>query len=131
LDRPKPKTEKIRLNSDELKKRTKEFALRNIRLCASLPRNRVCEVIGRQPLRSATSVGANYPTACKSRSAAEFAAKTGVVEEEADECIYWIELLVESRNVESVKVAGLRTEAMELTAIAAASRKTARRSRAG
>lgn len=115
------------MTSEELKTRTKQFALRNIRLCTSLPRNRVCDVIGKQLLRSATSVGANYRVACKARSAAEFVAKIGIEEEEADESAYWIELLVDSENIARSKIAPLHQEAIELTAIAAASRKTAKR----
>ena len=118
------------MTSEELKTRTKHFALRNIRLCTSLPRNRVCEVIGRQLLRSATSVGANYRAACKARSSAEFVAKMGTVEEEADESAYWIELLVDSGSIVRAKIAALYKEAVELTAISAASRKTAKRSTA-
>ncbi len=115
------------MSPEELKARTKTFALRVIRMCSSLPRNPVCDVIGRQLLRSATSVGANHRAACKARSAAEFSAKIGLVEEEADECAYWIELLVDSGAVQPAKVGALCAEAAELTAIAAASAKTARR----
>jgi len=109
-----------------MKSRTKSFALRAIRLCTSLPRDRVCDVIARQLLRSATSVGANYRAACKARSPAEFASKIAIVEEEADESAYWIELLVDSGHIGRAKVALLQKEATELTAIAAASRKTVR-----
>jgi len=115
------------MDSSELKRRrTKDFALRVIRLCASLPRRAKAEVIGRQLLRAGTSVGANYRAACKARSPTEFAAKMGIVEEEADECGYWIELLVNAAVVSESKVRLLHKEAAELTAIAAASRKTAR-----
>ena len=115
------------MSPDELKKRTRQFALRVIRLCAALPRTRVTDVIGRQLVRAGTSVGANYRAACKARSAAEFASRMGIVEEEADECVYWIELLVESGAMTQGKVGALLKEATELVAIAAASRKTSRR----
>ena len=114
------------MDADELKGRTKEFALRIVKLCASLPRNTITGVLGKQLLRSGTSVGANYRVACRARSRAEFASKMAVVEEEADECVYWIELLTESGHVEQQRAEALRTEAHELTAIAATSRKTAR-----
>ena len=81
---------------DDLKDRTKRFALSVIRLCESLPKGKRADVIGRQLLRCGTSVGANYRAACRARSAAEFVAKMGIVEEECDECLYWMELLVEA-----------------------------------
>jgi len=115
------------MNAEELKKRTRQFALRVIRLFASLPRTPVSDVIGRQLLRAGTSVGANYRAACKARSAAEFAARMGIVEEEADECVYWIDLLIESGAMPRQKVGALQKEATELVAIAASSRKTSRR----
>ena len=73
---------------DELKQRTKEFALRIIRLVQSLPANKVGDTLGKQVLRSGTSVGANYRAACRARSKAEFIAKLGIVEEEADETVF-------------------------------------------
>lgn len=84
------------MTTEELKQRTKQFALRNIKLVQSLPSEDVARTIGRQLLRSGTSVGANYRAACRARSDAEFRAKLGIVEEEADESAYWMELLVES-----------------------------------
>ncbi len=77
----------------DLKKRTKAFALRVIALVESLPRSRTANVIGNQLLRSGTSVGANYRSACRGRSTAEFISKMGIVEEEADESLFWMELL--------------------------------------
>ena len=115
------------MDSEDLKRRTKEFALRILKLCAALPRNGVTNVLSKQLMRSATSVGANYRAACRARSRADFANKMGIVEEEADESAYWIELLTESGQVKSGLVEALRMEAVALTAIAAASRKTARR----
>ena len=115
------------MDPEELKERTERFALRVIRLCSALPRNRVSDVLGKQLLRSGTSVGANYRAACRARSRADFASKMAIVEEEADESAYWIELLVESEQVKEDRVSALRAEAQEITAIAAASRKAARR----
>ncbi len=84
------------MNRELLKKRTKEFALRAINLVDSLPRCTSGDVLGKQLLRSATSVGANYRSACRGRSEAEFVAKLGVVIEEADESEYWVELIADS-----------------------------------
>jgi four helix bundle protein len=81
------------------KQRTKRFGLAVIKLVEALPRSRTAEILGRQLLRSGTSVGANYRAACRGRSAHDVIAKLGVVEEEADESIYWIELLVEAGMV--------------------------------
>jgi len=114
------------VDSVQLKTRTKAFTLRVIRMCASLPRESVCDVIGRQLIRVATSVGANYRAACKGRSPHEFSAKIGIVEEEADESAHWIELLIDSGRIKEPKVSSLLREANELAAIAAASRKTVR-----
>jgi len=80
----------------DLKKRTRAFALRIIKLIESLPSGKSADVIGKQLLRCGTSVGANYRASCRAKSQADFIAKMGIVEEEADESIYWMELLVES-----------------------------------
>jgi len=110
-----------------MKKRTKAFGLRVIRVTESLPRDRrTADVIGRQLLRAGTSVGANYRAACRARSAAEFVAKLGIVEEEADESIYWLEMLVEAGLMPSERVANLMQVAQEILAITVASIKTAR-----
>jgi len=114
------------MTPDHLKKRTKQFGLHVIRLVEALPRTKTADVIGKQLLRCATSLGANYRAACRGRSKADFIAKLGYVEEEADESIYWLEMLVEAQVVKSNLVTGLLTEANELTAIIAASRKTAK-----
>jgi four helix bundle protein len=111
----------------DLKLRTKQFALRVIRLVESLPKRPAGHVIGNQLLRAATSVGANYRAACRGRSRSEFCAKMGIVEEEADECVYWMELLVESGLVREELLTGLIQEANELLAITVASITTARR----
>jgi len=114
------------MTKDELKRRTRRFAVDVIRLVESLPRTRTAEVIGRQLLRSATSVGANYRAACRARSSADFVAKMGIVEEEADESMYWMELLVESGCSAAEAVEALRQEANELLAITVPSIKTVR-----
>jgi four helix bundle protein len=115
------------MTPDELKKRTKQFGLRIIRLAESLPDTKTAITIGNQLLRCGTSVGANYRAACRGRSKAEFIAKLGIVEEEADESAYWLEMLVEAKIVKLGLVKELHAEAEELTAITAKSRLTARR----
>ncbi len=115
------------MNETEFKVRTKHLALRVIRLVEALPRGRSADVIGRQLLRSATSVGANYRAACRARSPAEFRAKMGIVEEEADESIYWIELLAESNLMAPDRVTELLSEGNELVAMTVASICTSRR----
>ena len=110
----------------DLKDRTRAFALRVIRLVGALPRRREADVIGRQLLRCGTSVGANYRSACRARSKADFVAKMAIVEEEADECAYWIDLLVASGCLTERQVADLLKEAGELVAIAVSSIRTAR-----
>ena len=111
----------------DLKKRTKQFALRVIRLVNSLPRGQVSDVIGRQLLRAGTSVGANYRSANRAKSPADFIAKMSLVEEEADESVYWMELLTEAGLVKAGKLKALVQEAGELVAIAVSSIGTARK----
>jgi four helix bundle protein len=84
------------MTPNEMKQRTKEFALRTMKLCDSLPHTRTGNVIANQLMRSATSVGANYRAACRARSNADFISKIGITLEEADESVYWMELIVES-----------------------------------
>jgi four helix bundle protein len=96
-------------------------------LVDSLPSTRACDVIGRQLLRSATSVGANDRAACRGRSTAEFCAKLGIVEEEADESVYWMELLMESGAVMLERLQDLHAEANEIVAMVVASIRTARK----
>jgi four helix bundle protein len=115
------------MSVSDLKLRTKEFTLRVVRLVESLPAGKTSDVIGRQLLRSGTSVGANYRAACRGRSPAEFIAKMGIVEEECDECIYWMEILAESGLMSADRIADLMSEANELLAITIASIKTARK----
>ena len=109
-----------------LRERTKKFALRVIRMSQAMPNNRASNIITNQILRSATSITANYRAAGRSRSKAEFIAKIGVVLEEADETVCWLELLAESGIVPASKLRNLLAEANELVAIFAASRKTVR-----
>jgi four helix bundle protein len=113
----------------DLKARTRAFALRVIRMTEALPRNNVCDVIGNQLLRSGVSVGANYRAACRAKSNADFIAKLGIVEEELDESIYWMELLVEANFLKPGLVRPLSDEANELLAITVASIKTAKANR--
>jgi len=115
------------MTANEFKARTKRFAVRVMRLSDSLRCGRSVEVVSKQLIRSATSVGANYRSACRARSAAEFQAKLGIVEEEADESKYWIELLVDGGYVKGSLVAGLLNEIDEITAMVVASIKTSRR----
>ncbi len=115
------------LDSCQLKDRTKQFAIRIVRMCRSLPKTDEAKVIGRQVLRSGTSVAANYRAVCRSRSKAEFISKMALVVEEADETTFWLELLVETKIVGSGRMNGLLSEANELLAIFAASHHTAKR----
>lgn len=115
------------MKNQELKERTKRFALRVIKMTKSLPRGMPADVLGRQVLRSATSVAANYRSACRGKSRADFIAKMGTVEEEADETALWLELIAESGLIPPEKLAELLQEAGELTAIAVASIRTARK----
>ena len=114
------------MNPTELKARSKTFALRVIKLTRAIPKNDDAgRVITKQILRSGTSVAANYRASCRARSQAEFIAKIETVEEETDETALWLELLVESGIMPARKLSALLNEANELTAIMAASRKTA------
>lgn len=104
--------------SKELVERTKKFALRIIKLVQSLPeKDKVSEVLGRQVLRSGPSVGANYRSALRGRSEKDFLSRIAIAEEEADETIYWLELLIEAGIVTEKKMKLLLQEAKELTAI--------------
>ena len=112
------------MTEPELKSRTKAFALRVLKLIDSLPDTRSGRVLAGQLGRSGTSVGANYRSACRSRSVPEMISKLSVVEEEADESAFWLELIGDHGLMASVKVAPLQREAGELTAIMVASRRT-------
>ncbi len=110
------------MNAEELKGRTKQFALRILKLVVSLPNTVEGKAIRGQLVRSGTSVGANYRAACRGRSKAEFIAKLGVVEEEADESAFWMELIIESGLLKQPLVEPLLKEANELAKIMARSR---------
>jgi four helix bundle protein len=116
------------MDERELKGRTKQFALRVVKLVESLPAGVAGRSVAGQLFRSGTSVGANYRAACRGRSKAEFAAKLGIVEEEADESAFWIEMIIESGMVDERKVAPLLREANEIVAIMVSSRRTLGRS---
>ena len=109
------------MNAQELKDRTKKFALRVMHFVDALPDTPKGRAIASQPVRSGTSVAANYRAACRGRSHAEFISKIGVAEEEADETVLWLELIVEDKLLPETKIAPLLKEANELTAIMAAS----------
>ena len=111
---------------DDFKKRTKAYALRIIRLFEALPCQGAAPVLGRQLLRTGTSVGANYRAACRGKSRADFISKMGTVEEECDESLYWLEILVESGHVTPKRVADLMSEGTEILALVVASINTAR-----
>jgi len=114
------------MTPEEMKTRTRKFSLRVMRLVEALPRTRTGEIVGRQLLRCGTSVGANYRSACCARSKADFIARMGIVEEEADEAAYWMELLAEAELVAESRVANLMKECKEIVAIVVASINTAR-----
>jgi four helix bundle protein len=110
----------------ELKRRTSKFSIDVIKFIEGLPRNRSLDILSNQLIRCATSVGANYRLACKGKSTADFINKIIIVEEEADESIYWLELMEESGLVDSNSILALKKEANELTAIFTAIGKTAK-----
>jgi four helix bundle protein len=114
------------MTKEELKKRTKNFALAIIKLVNELPDSKAGKTIGYQVIRSGTSVAANYRAACRSRSNADFISKITIVEEESDETQFWLELISEASLVESKSLEKLILEAGELTAIFTASGRTAK-----
>ncbi len=116
------------MDREELKRRTKAFALLVVRFVTNMPGNPVARMLGNQLLKAGTSVGANYRSACRARSRADFISKIGIVEEEADESSYWLEIISESGIVKSDGVSRLMAEAKELVAIFTA---TGRSTKAG
>jgi four helix bundle protein len=114
------------MTEEEFKRRTKQLGLRVIRLVEALPKSGPAEVIGKQLLRSATSVGANYRAACRAKSAPDIINKLKIVEEESDETLYWLELLVEAEIIPQPRLADLMTETNEILAMTVASLKTLR-----
>src|SRR5450432_3870328 len=106
------------------KKRTKKFVVDNIKFFRTLPKTEEAKIIGRQLLRSSSSVGANYRAACRARSQAEFHSKLSIVVEEADESCFWMEILVEAEVVQQSELNSLLDEANQILKIVATSRKT-------
>ncbi len=111
---------------EEIKHRTKYIALEAIKIINQLPATPPCVIIGRQLIRSATSIGANYRAACRAKSRSDFINKLKIVEEEADETIYWLELLVESGFADERRLTQIKKETNEILAIIVASIKTIR-----
>jgi four helix bundle protein len=116
------------MNPEELKARTKAFAVSVVEFVDGLSNTGTTQLIGKQLMRSATSLAANYRAVCRSRSKADFVNKLGIVEEEADETVFWLEMLVECRKVRREEVDSFLDEGNQLTRMIAASRITARRS---
>jgi len=114
------------MTQEEMKARTKKFALRVVRLVESLPKSRTADVIGHQLLRSGTSVGANYRAACRAKSRADFISKLSIVEEETDESVYWMELLIEAEIIKEPLLKNLLDETDQILAIIVSSIKTSK-----
>ena len=117
------------MQKEQFLKRTLNFGLRVIRLVESLPKNQVAIVLGNQLLRAGTSVGPNYRAAVRGKSRADFIAKMGIVEEECDEALYWMEMLIESGSVKPDLLQDLIDEGDQIIAIVVASIRTARRNK--
>ena len=120
---------KEQMNSYDMKERTMDFGLKIIRLSEAIPDSGAGRIIKGQLLRCGTSVGANYRAACRARSPADFIAKMGIVEEEADETMYWMEVLVKAGLLRAQETKDLMKEADEILAITVASIKTARKNK--
>jgi len=120
---------KQKMTSEEIKKRTKQYTKQIIKLCRLLPKNREGRLIGDQLFRAGTSVAANYRSACRARSRAEFIAKLGIVEEESDESLFWLELSKELELCQEKLVSSLMKEGNEILSIVVSSINTARRNR--
>jgi four helix bundle protein len=116
------------MDAEELKKRTRIFALNIIRLVQSFPYQNATNIIGRQLLSCGTSVGANYRAACRAKSGADFVVKLKIVEEECDEAVYWMELLAAMQLGNTASIEALTEEAGQILSIVIASIKTARTS---
>jgi four helix bundle protein len=117
------------MTREEMKTRTKAYANRVVKLCAALPTNWIARILGKQLLRSGTSVGANYRAVCRAKSNADFINKLRVVEEECDESLFWMELLVDNNFIKPALLRDLMKEGNEILAIVVSSAKTARTSR--
>ena len=114
------------MTREEMKKRTKAYANRVVKLCAALPQNWIAQTLGKQLLRSGTSVGANYRAVCRAKSNADFINKLRVVEEECDESLFWMELLSDNKLIKEARIQDLMLEGDEILAIIVSSAKTAR-----
>jgi four helix bundle protein len=117
------------MDSEELKFRSKKLAVSIIRFVDTLPRSDATTIISKQIIRSATSVAANYRAACRARSRTDFIKKHGIVEEKADETLFWLDMFIESGKVKKENIAGLYKEVDEIVAIFSASHKTAKANR--
>ena len=117
------------MTEKELKIRTRKFAIDILNFVDKLPNKKSANIIGNQLGKSASSVAANYRAACRGRSHAEFVAKIGVVEEEADESVFWLDITPETKNATAEEVLPLLKEARELTAIFTAASKTAKQNK--
>jgi len=114
------------MTREEMKERTKTYANRVVKLCSALPNNWIARTLGKQLLRSGTSVGANHRAVCRAKSTSDFINKLRIVEEECDESLFWMELLVDNNIIKPTRLAGLMKEANEILAIVVSSTKTAR-----
>jgi four helix bundle protein len=114
---------------EQLRDRTKRFAVRIVKLFRSLPYHADAQVLGKQLLRCGTAVAANYRAACRARSKTEWIAKIGIVVEEADEAVFWLEMLADCEIVPGSRLQELMAEAHELSALFTASQRTAKTSR--
>jgi four helix bundle protein len=114
------------MTREEMRKRTKVYANRVVKLCSALPGNWIAQTLGKQLLRSGTSVGANYRAVCRAKSNSDFINKLRIVEEECDESLFWMEMLVDNDFVKALLLGGLMKEADEILAIVVSSAKTAR-----
>jgi len=117
------------MTREEMKKRTKMYANRIVKLCSALPESWIARTLGKQLLRSGTSVGANYRAVCRAKSSSDFINKLRIVEEECDESLFWMELLVDNNYIKPSRLEDLMREADEILAIVVSSAKTARSSR--
>lgn len=117
------------MNKEDLKTRTKKYAIRIVKLVNALPKNTAGYTIGKQLIRSGTSVAANYRATCRARSQAEFISKIGIVIEEADESAFWLELIIETNLMKKELVEPLLNETNEIIAIMVASSNTASKNR--
>ena len=115
------------MTPEELRARTKMFAIRIVKLYQALPKTSEAQVLGKQLLRSGTSVAANYRAACRGRSRAEWLAKIGIVVEEADETVFWLEMLADCGVISTKRLKSLTEESEELVAIFGATKHTARK----